>query len=223
MNIALLEDETILGRTIQTYLFKLGFDVKWYDNGNTLLHDLDIPYHLYILDVHTPGATGLDCLRKISERYPHIPVIMISASHSVETIEAAFISGGHDYLKKPFHLRELELRINHLTNQTTHTLCHHVRLSPNYIFDKTTQSLLFRGEIQKLTKKETAFINLMISKKNSIINEEDICQYVYNHTFPENVAIRSLVTRLRQKLKEPLIETVHGMGYRFAPSHCPIP
>ena len=119
MKILLLEDEFLLSRSIRTYLLSRGHLVDHYDNGKDVLKVIEEKQHdFYILDINTPLIGGLECLEAIAAKFPNIPKIMISAYNDIEHISSAFDLGCSDYLKKPFNLKELQIRIELLLNKS---------------------------------------------------------------------------------------------------------
>lgn len=215
MHLALLEDEPMIIRSLRTYLLHLGYTVDIYTDGDDFLKHISKRYDLYLIDINIPGANGIECLKKIRFFYPANPVIIMSGLHDMQTIERSFELGSSDYLKKPFNLRELQARIKRFFPESFSHASTLLSLNCHYTFDPKSQKLFYKGELQSFTKKEYALIRLLILKRNSIVTEEDIYHYVYQGSFPESVAIRSLITRVRNKLKENMIENVRGIGYRL--------
>lgn len=218
MKILLLEDEFMLARSIRTYLLSRGHFVDHFDNGQEVLDLIDTRhYDFYILDINTPLVGGLECLKAISAKYPEIPKIIISAYHDVEYISDAFSFGCSDYLKKPFNLKELDIRIAHLTTQVQQNAKPLydpiIRLSEHYTFNKESNFLYYDGEIQKFTKRELSLIRMFVSNLGQIMTDESIRSFVWDGEEAEPSTIRSLVNRVKQKLKEELIENVRGFGY----------
>lgn len=218
MKILLLEDEFMLSRSIRTYLLNKGYFVDHFDNGLDVVKTLEKQaYDFYILDINTPLMSGLECLKEIAKKFPQIPKIIISAYHDIESISDAFSLGCSDYLKKPFNLKELELRIDRLTSQA-HTQLEKqkeplLKLSENYTFDTQTNLLFYKGELQKFTKREYALLVLFISNIGQIISDESIRSFIWDGEDAEDSTIRSLVNRVRHKLHEELIQNVRGFGY----------
>lgn len=218
MRILLLEDEFMLARSIRTYLLARGHLVDHFDNGQEVLETIETQVHdFYILDLNTPLIGGLECLQAIDSRYPAVPKIIISAYHDVGYISDAFAHGCSDYLKKPFNLKELEIRIAHLTAkiQNTAELQYDpmIHLSSNYTFNKENNFLYYAGEIQNFTKRELSLITMFVSNLGQIMTDESIRSFVWDGEEAEASTIRSLVNRVRNKLKEELIENVRGFGY----------
>jgi DNA-binding response OmpR family regulator len=218
VKILLLEDEFMLARSIRTYLLARGHLVDHYDNGQDVLDLIDTQTHdFYILDINTPLVGGLECLKIISEKYPDTPKIIISAYHDVEYISDAFSSGCNDYLKKPFNLKELDIRIAHLTSKIQHVdkpvYDPIIHLSQHYTFNKESNFLFYDEVIQKFTKRELSLITMFVSNIGQIMTDESIRSFVWDGEEAEPSTIRSLVNRVRSKLKEELIENIRGFGY----------
>lgn len=218
MKVLLLEDEFMLSRSICTYLLNKGYLVDHFDNGLDVVKTLDTKlYDCYILDINTPLVDGLASLEKIVARSANVPTIIISAYHDIEYISDAFSLGCSDYLKKPFNLKELELRIQRLTSQSQHHQEKRdnlsVELSENYSFDTQKNLLYYKGEPQKFTKREYSLLILFISNIGQVISDESIRSFIWDGDDVEGSTIRSLVNRVRHKLKEELIENVRGFGY----------
>ncbi len=218
MKVLLLEDEFLLSRSIRTYLLNSGYFVDHYDNGKDVLDIIKTTRHdFYILDINTPLVGGLECLKEIAKLYPEAPKIVISAYHDIEYITEAYSFGCSDYLKKPFNLKELEIRIDHLTSKVPVALDAIIdpiiKLSKHYKFNKETNLLYCDDVVQKFTKRENALIILFVSNLGQIISDENIRSFIWNGEYAEDATIRSLVNRVRHKLKEELIENIRGFGY----------
>ena len=218
MKVLLLEDEYMLSRSISTYLLNQNYFVDIYDNGQDVLDVIETTKHdFYILDINTPLVGGLECLKVIAKKYPDTPKIIISAYHDISHISDAYEFGCSDYLKKPFNLKELEIRINHLlSNESTSvksTTTSIIKLGENYSFDKETNILYYKGEIQKFTKREHDLLLLFISNLGQIISDENIRSFIWKDNDTKDSTIRSLVKRVNTKLKEELIQNIRGFGY----------
>lgn len=218
MKILLLEDEFMLSRSIRTFLLSSGHLVDHYDNGRDVLAVIEEKQHdFYILDINTPLVGGLECLKIITMKYPNVPKIIISAYNDIEHITTAFDNGCSDYLKKPFNLKELQIRIEHLTLKNEKNVIEEkdplIHLSEHYSFNKETNLLYYDNEIQRFTKKEYSLLVLFISNLGQIMTDESIQSFIWNGEDVEASTIRSLVNRVRTKLKEELLQNIRGFGY----------
>ncbi len=154
MKILLLEDDQLLNKAIATFLCSEGHVLKTFRDGQKALVELtNSPYDLLVLDINVPNIDGLELLEILHEKKIQTPAIFISALIDIEDISRAFKLGCHDYLKKPFHLKELSMRIDKIlqTNYLPHS---HIRLSQNYSLDMDSSTLRFNGEVQVLSSKQ---------------------------------------------------------------------
>ncbi|EDZ62104.1 two-component response regulator [Sulfurimonas gotlandica GD1] len=218
MKILLLEDEYLLSLSIRKFLLSSGHLVDYYDNGKEVLDVIaDKEHDFYILDINTPLVGGLECLRVISEKYPTVPKIIISAYNDMQHISDAYDNGCNDYLKKPFNLKELQIRVEYLAHKNENSIIEVeaslLHLSQHYVFDKEVNVLYYDGIIQALTKREHALVLLFISNLGQIMTDESIQSCIWDGEYVEPSTIRSLVNRLRAKLKEELIQSIRGFGY----------
>ncbi|MFA5234351.1 MAG: response regulator transcription factor [Sulfurimonas sp.] len=213
MKILLLEDEVMLSESISEYLESQGHQVESFFNGLDAFRAIqERSYDLLILDITVPGLDGLSFLEKIHELKIHASAIYISALVDIEDISRAYDLGCHDYLKKPFHLKELSLRVDRvkIAQETPRV---HLRLSKNYSYDQEHSTLLFNQEPQILTKRQSQIIDLLSRNRGRIVDFEQFQSYVWSEQIVDNATIRAEINRLKKNLKEDFIINVRGMGY----------
>jgi DNA-binding response OmpR family regulator len=213
MKILLLEDEVMLNESIQEYLQDQGHSVESYYDGMSAYDSIkEKSYDLLLLDINVPGIDGLSFLEKLHELKIHIPTIYISALVDIEDISRAYKLGCYDYLKKPFHLKELILRLDRivLSNETPRV---HLRLSKNYSYDQEHSSLLFNGIAQTLTKRQSQIIDILARNRGRVVDFEQFSTYVWDDQIVDNATIRAEVNRLKKSLQEDIIHNIRGMGY----------
>ncbi|QFR48917.1 response regulator transcription factor [Sulfurimonas lithotrophica] len=213
MKILLLEDELMLNESICEFLEAQGHKVQTFVDGLEALEAIkENAYDLLILDINVPGMDGLSFLEKIHELKIHSPAIYISALVDIEDISRAYDLGCYDYLKKPFHLKELALRIDRvkISNDTPRV---HLRLSKNYSYDQEHSTLLFNNEPQTLTKRQSQIIDLLARNRGMVVDFEQFTNYIWTDSFVDNATIRAEINRLKKTLKEDVILNIRGMGY----------
>jgi len=213
MKILLLEDEVMLNESICEYLESDGHHVETFFDGLDAYKDIkENSYDLLILDITVPSMDGLSILEKIHDLKLHIATIYISALVDIEDISRAYDLGCYDYLKKPFHLKELSLRVERvrLSNVVPRI---HLRLSKNYSYNQENSILLFNQESQILTKKQSQIIDLLARNRGMVVDFEQFRVYVWDEQIIDNATIRAEINRLKKYLKEDFIVNVRGLGY----------
>lgn len=213
MKILLLEDEVMLNESICEYLQGEGHQVEGFFDGMRALDAIkESAYDLLILDITVPGLDGLSFLERLHELKIHTPAIYISALVDIEDISRAYDLGCNDYLKKPFHLKELALRVGRI--KIAHSTPRvHLRLCKNYSYDQEHSTLLFNQEPQVLTKRQSQIIDLLSRNRGRIVDFEQFQIYVWSEQIVDNATIRAEINRLKKNLKEDFIINVRGMGY----------
>ena len=213
MKILLLEDEVMLNESISEYLQADGHKVDSFFDGVSAYDKVQTAsYDLLILDINVPGIDGLSFLEKIHALKIHTPTIYISALVDIEDISRAYDLGCYDYLKKPFHLKELSLRLDRikLANDTPRI---HLRLSKNYSYDQEHSTLLFEQEPCTLSKRQSQIVDLLARNRGMVVDFEQFSIYVWDEQIVDNATIRAEVNRLKKYLQEDIIVNVRGMGY----------
>ena len=212
MKILVLEDNERLANLIVEALEQKKYHIELFNDGKKALNAIDDGYDCFILDINVPGIDGITLLQEIRKMHLNVPTIIISANIELETIQDAYLKGCDEYLKKPFYMYELEMKIEKLCKPTIVTL--HFAQGYNYSLEKETLFDPENNEI-KLAKKEILLLNLFAKYLGKTVTFERIEQYVWEGELTTNENIRALVKRLRRKLPEETIENQGGVGYRL--------
>ncbi|RXJ68604.1 DNA-binding response regulator [Halarcobacter ebronensis] len=211
MKILLLEDNKKLNSTIKKRLELKGYKISSFIDGQEALDNITEGFSCFILDINVPNIDGITILEKIRTYYSDVPIIIISATVELDMIKDAYDLGCSEYLKKPFFIDELEIKIEKLCQIKDEK----IRFDENCFFDYKSSTICIDNEIIRLTKKERLLMNLFLTKKNQVITYNAIENYVWEGSFASIDSIRSLVRRLRKNLKKEYIETVVDTGYIF--------
>jgi len=213
VKILLLEDDLQLNEAITQYLTSTGHAVINTRDGNNAFDILNKEkFDLLVLDINVPGMDGLSLLEKVHEQKRMIPTIYISALLDIEDITRAFDLGCYDYLKKPFHLKELTLRINKIM-KTRIVPQEHKRISKYYSFDTSTLTLYFNNEPHILSNRQLKIIELLAQNRSLVVNYDMFRTYAYEDEDIDNATIRAEVNRVKKELKEDFIINIRGSGY----------
>jgi len=213
LKILLLEDEQMLSEAINEYLLSSGHRVTSFYDGSDALEALkEETFDLLILDINVPGIDGLDLLEQLHALKIRPPAIYISALVDIEGISRAYDLGCYDYLKKPFHLKELSLRIDKVMQSCTIPQ-NHLRLSKSYAYDASTSTLMCDNVTQTLTKRQLQIIDLLARNRGRVVDFDQFRNYVWDEEYVDNATIRAEVSRLKKSLKEDFIQNIRALGY----------
>lgn len=211
MKILLLEDNKKLNETIKKRLTLKGYSVEACLDGADALEKITDGFSCFILDINVPNVDGIKILKRIREFYDEVPVIIISASVELDLIKQSYDFGCNDYLKKPFFIDELEIKVEKLCKIQDDLLY----FDEKCYFDYKSSIINIDGVEHRLTKKERLLMNLFLTKKNQVLSYEAIENYVWEGSFASLDSIRSLIRRVRKTLNKEYIETVVDTGYIF--------
>ena len=211
MRILLLEDNKKLNETITKRLKMKNYNVASFTDGAEAYEKITEGFSCFILDINVPNIDGINILRKIREFYEIVPVIIISASVELDVIKQSYDFGCNDYLKKPFFIDELEIKIEKLCQIKDDKIYFDI----DSYFDFISSTIISNNKVIRLTKKEKLLMNLFLSKKNQVITYETIENYVWEGNYVSLESIRSLIRRLRKILDKDFIQIVIDTGYIF--------
>ena len=214
MKILLLEDELMLNNSITEYLKDIGHLVESFTDGQEVLNNINNTFDLLVLDINTPTKDGFEVLSELNSKKIYIPTIFISALIDIEDITKAYNLGCREYLKKPFHLGELGIKINQILKKDQSSTTH-IRFSENYSYSKDKQTLYFNGEPQSLTKKQLEIIHILALNINMIVDFEKFRMDIWDGENIDNPTIRAEISRLKKALKEDFIKNIRGLGYKI--------
>ncbi len=214
MKILLLEDELMLNNAISEYLRDIGHMVESFTDGQEVINNVNQSFDLLILDINVPNVDGFEILENLNSNKIYIPTIYISALIDIEDITKAYDLGCREYLKKPFHLEELGIKINQILKKDQSNTSH-VKFSENYSYSKEKKTLYFNSEPQNLTKKQLEIIHVLALNINMIVDFETFRMDIWNGEDIDNPTIRAEISRLKKSLKEDFIKNIRGLGYKI--------
>jgi DNA-binding response OmpR family regulator len=224
VRILIVEDESIVAMEIASYVEKLGYTVAAVCSNaeDALKLTSEQKVDIVIMDICIKGdKDGIETAALIKKEHMQTEIIFLTAHLDDYNVDRAIDIDPTAYLSKPFNREELKIflkialcRLEKKIGQCEETM-HHLILDHEFSYDLETHTLYCCQEIINLTKKENDLLALFIQNKNKLIE-----LYTIEHTiWPDKVTntntLRTLVKRLRQKLKHKFIETVPAQGYRF--------
>jgi len=218
----LAEDEPFLGKVVKESLEKKGYAVMLAPDGKQAWHlYTSLEFDICILDVMMPYKDGFTLASQIREANPKIPLMFLTAKADIKDVTQGYASGGNDYLKKPFSLDELFLRVAELLKRANpeNQLTDEFTIG-NYNFSPKRQELKdVDGTIVKLSHKESQLLLLLLRNKNLVMDRKAALLKLWgDDNFFNTRNMDVYITRLRKKLhKDSTIEIVNirGFGYKL--------
>ncbi len=215
--ILLLEDDVQLSATVKQFLIFQGYEVLCAYDG---LQAQDLMYEkhidLMLLDVKVPHLNGFEFLKTVRSEGQDTPAIFITSLNSVKDVTQGFDSGCDDYIRKPFALKELLVRVESLLKRTYGTHDKKIELGDGLLFD--TKSLLLTRENKRvsLKTKELKLLALFLQYPNELLEYEKIFETLWEYDEePSAGSLRTYIKTLRSVIGKEKIETIKNIGYRF--------
>jgi len=216
-----VEDEPFLGQIVRESLESRNFCVEMVTDGRVAADAFaKSEYDIVVLDIMLPHIDGLTLARTIRAHAPQIPIIFVTAKVQTEDVVKGFESGGNDYLRKPFSMEELIVRIHNLLHLTQKpvTLQAAVTLG-RFVFDKNRHELRFGAAVRKLSHRESKLLETLAAKLNTQVERKEILLQVWgDDSFFNSRNLDVYISRLREYLRaDPDIQiiTLKGVGYQF--------
>mgnify|MGYP003600818144 FL=1 len=217
MKILLLEDDVILNEIIEEFLLSLNYEVITAFDGN-IAEELiyEESFDLLLFDVNIPNITGFELLKNIRQNNINIPIIFITSRHTADDVKIGFNSGCDDYIKKPFELSELQLRIENIKRLRQIDNHGQIKIDNDTFYNYEKKVITRNHEEFNLSKIEAKILEYFLKNKNKTISIDEISvnNWLYDE-MPESTTIRTYIKNLRKKLNDETITTLKGIGYRF--------
>ena len=221
VKILYVEDEVFLAKIVSETLQSRGFDVVLeMDGGKAMdLFTKEKP-DVCVLDIMLPHKDGFTIADEIREKDTQVPIIFLSAKSQTSDVLIGFKSGANDYIRKPFSIEELIVRIDNVLKNKSATQdgAEEVNIG-KYLFNIKRQTLNHPVENRKLSYRESELLRLLYENRDKIVERSEILTLLWgSDSFFNSRNLDVYITKLRGYLKlDPSIEiiTIKGIGYRF--------
>jgi DNA-binding response OmpR family regulator len=222
MKLLLVEDEQELASSIQKYLTGKDFVCEWVNNAGAAIDKISIyDYDCILLDLMLPDGNGFDILKELKLQHKTEGVIIISAKETLDTRIEGFNLGADDYLTKPFHLSELQVRIQALIRRKKFNGNNIISFNEIDI-DILSKTVKVNNNKIEITKKEIDLLLYLIGNENRVLSKAAIAEHLSgdmadmldNHDF-----VYAHIKNLKKKLNDAgcgdYIRSVYGLGYKW--------
>lgn len=219
-----VEDEMFLGKIVKESLEQRGFSVAMeVDGAKAVSLFKKTNPDICVLDIMLPNKDGFAIAKEIRALNAAIPILFLSAKIQTEDVLHGFSTGGNDYIRKPFSMEELIVRINNLlqlSGNSGHSVSNTDNLQIGALKFNLPRQILSGGpEDKKLSFRESELLRYLYEHRNSIIDRRELLNKLWgNDNFFNSRNLDVYITRLRSFLKDdPSLEilTIKGIGYRF--------
>ena len=214
MKLLFLEDEYALRVSIEEFLKDSGFDVDTFSNGDEAFEAIfDHHYDLLILDINVPGMNGLELLDAIRKEKNMVPAIFLTSMTQMSDLQTGYAKGCCDYIRKPFDLTELLLRIQQALKSHYFTdSSKSIDLGEGLSYDISAMELHYKQKSIPLSKTENQIVELLLKHKNQVVSLQLFQDEIWeDYVDPANIRVQ--INNLRKKVPVDFIKNRRGVGY----------
>lgn len=220
-----VEDEAFLAKIVKESLERIGHEVSHLPDGKDVVKTfLEFHPDICILDIMLPYKNGYELAKEIRKVNQTIPIIFLTAKSQTQDLVEGFQSGGNDYVKKPFSMEELQVRIINLMKlskgikeKKNNNLA--ISIGQKYSFHPLKHQLSFEGKIKTLSHKESQILQLLCDNINTTLQRKEILLKVWNDdSYFNSRNLDVYIRKLRSYLSSDesvKIMTLKGVGYHF--------
>ena len=217
MKLLLLEDDYLYCVSIRDFLVENGYEVDTYENGDEALDAIFCGnYALLLLDIRVPGMDGYEILKEVRSSGLEMPVIMLTSLTDIEDLSLGYELGCSDYIRKPFALKELRYRIEHIVKTAIYkNPKRYIEIDTHFGFDVRSEVLLENKVPVELSAIETKLVSRMVQHLGYYLSLEQLREEVWEGRDISYADIRMCINRIRKKCGKSFIQTKKMVGYKI--------
>lgn len=220
VRVFLLEDDINLADIVSEYLEEMGYEVSVANDANEaeeLLYEKR--FDVLLLDGKVPVMNGFDLLEKIRSDGVETPAIFLTSMNTIEDVSRGYEAGCDDYIKKPFELKELLLRVQSLTKRVFNNQKEKIKLADELFYDIKSNKILSASQTISIPKKEARILRHLIKYRGQIVTSAMFFQDAWDFDEePSEESLRTHIKNLRKLIGKDLIQTARGQGYTLVTS-----
>ncbi len=216
MKILLMEDDPVLADIVTEYLSEFYETDHAFDSSEAQELIDNNRYNLFIFDINVPGQSGLELLKELRSFNDTTPAIIVTAYEDTAHLKAGFDAGAHDYVRKPFELEELQMRIENSRRLFNIEQSNPIPLTETLTYYPQKKTIEGDGSVQNLRPKDVVLLDYFLAHHGRLVSSEELAQNIWEFDeLPSDATIRSYIRRLRELVGSDKIITVRSMGYRY--------
>lgn len=216
-----VEDEPSLRRIVADALTRAGYDVAVAADGEAGIREAELNTpHLVVADIMMPRMDGIEMVRSLRERLRDTQFLFLSARSGADDVVEGFRAGGNDYMRKPFAMNELLVRVEALLSRIADhdTIPSHIALGA-YSYDTTSWTLAYGDNIRKLSAREAAVLTALALNPNRVVSTRSLLMDIWGDDSYYNLrSLNVFVSKLRGYLSDDTsvkIISIRGVGYKI--------
>ena len=217
--VLLLEDDISLNETIKEFLEDEGYCVDSVEDGEEALVKMyEKSFDIFLLDVKVPTMNGFDLLKEARDRDIITPAIFTTSLDSLEDLSQGYDSGCDEYIRKPFALKELKIRMENLLKRDFfhNNSSDEIKIDKSSYFDIKNNLLFIDDDEQSINKKESMLLKLFLQHQDEVLSHERIYDSLWNYDESYSEAsLRTYIKNLRKLLGKEKIVSIKKQGYKF--------
>lgn len=213
--ILILEDEPALNEMMCDFLEDEGYKVTSCTSYDEAVGLASKGFDLFIFDVKIIGGNGFELLRELRESGIKTPCIFTTSLNTTDDVQKGFSSGCDDYLKKPFELSELLIRVQNILRREYGGA--YIKLNAQLTFDALQKRVLRGNEPVDITKKECDLLALLVANQGKTVTRDEIYTHLWGYDEPSEMSLRVYIRKLRILLGKERIISHSKVGYEFIP------
>lgn len=215
--ILILEDNTLLLQTLEDFLSGHGYECTLVKSGKAALKQCyEHKFDLYLLDVKVPDMNGFDFLKELRSAGDRTPAIFVTSLNDQESLAKGFMLGGDDYIKKPFDLEEVLLRIKALLARAKGIVDDWLSIDEAYKLNLARKRLFCNKEELDINLKDFELLYLLVKERGNVVTKEMIHERLWSSSEEINEgSIRVYINNLKKIFGKEVIVNIRGIGYRF--------
>lgn len=217
MKLLLLEDDYLYKITIKDFLEANGYSVDDFESGDEALEAIyNNFYSLLLLDIRVPEIDGYTILKEIRENGLDVPVIMLTSLTDIDNLSLGYELGCSDYIRKPFELKELKYRVEHLIKMYHFkSASNFLKIDDIYSYDTKNSILYKNNETVDLSASEIELVSFLIQNKGVFVSLDTLQNIVWEGKEITYADIRMCIKRIRDKCDKEFITTKKFVGYKI--------
>ena len=216
--ILLLEDDLTLSETVCEFLEDAGYEVVTaYDGEEASEIIYEQNFDIFLLDVNVPLLNGFELLKQKRQDGVKTPAIYITSLDSMDSLELGYESGCDDYIRKPFSLKELSLRIESILKRNFfHENSSKLKIDENIEYDTESNMLYISHKEIHLSTKESLLLKLFLQHNDEAVSHEMIYDALWSYEeTPSESSLRTYIKNLRKLIGKEKIVSIKKLGYKF--------